>query len=533
MSRFISQAPGATAPVVPGTLVTQSAYTTNGFSAGDYVYLTSTGYERVATVPVGNGGTMIAGIPVINGIVQAPGATYQRGPVAVGGNYAGSTITSGTPVAAPVVDGVNSFSANIKTLLGGNYVILRRNSNTITFTIVNDTNTVVVNTTTVTTNANANTNSAALAARSDGGFTVFFLRNSDGRVAYVGYNASGVQVYSSNFENNPSGSNAGFNACGLSQGGCAFGMRNASGNVVFGVINSAINGGTVVSDFQNPPGNFGVNSGPVLDGLLGTANGGFGGFVIHWYSPNNGRNQYAIRNESGGGLTSGEFSNSGSSQPGVAALTDGGFVGIINGGSLVAQRFTRSSAANVSSVINDGIPVINSNFNCMVGALPNGGFVVSTYDSSGWPTYIRQSNPASTGNYSWSSLTTVISSNVSNVDSYQFSTIGTNGSIFWVYKATGGTAPFTTVPYYTDGITNGQSFTSPPITYPTRVFAGVALTSASAGTTGQIAVNGSVSLSSSYPLLTSNISFDLTSSNSPAANKGFVSGRTVNLKGSE
>lgn len=90
---------------------------------------------------------------------------------------------------------------------------------------------------------------------------------------------------------------------------------------------------------------------------------------------------------------------------------------------------------------------------------------------------------------------------------------------------------------YTNGVTTITSLISYTPAGGYYVL-GIALTTAAAGTTGAVAINGPANLGASYPVLTSNILFDYTGTAFTArsainANRGNVIGTNVTLRGLE
>lgn len=139
-------------------------------------------------------------------------------------------------------------------------------------------------------------------------------------------------------------------------------------------------------------------------------------------------------------------------------------------------------------------------------------------------------------------LTFPVASNTSNYPQYSISpSIGSNFVLAWlgpsnvpyfaIYNslALSGTFPITA------GVTTSGTITISPVAStsgsvaPNTVLAGVAVTGATAGSTGQLAINGLAQLNSNYPSGT-NQAFDFTGQVIDGV-KGVINGRTVNMQG--
>jgi hypothetical protein len=106
----------------------------------------------------------------------------------------------------------------------------------------------------------------------------------------------------------------------------------------------------------------------------------------------------------------------------------------------------------------------------------------------------------------------------------------TNGKASFIYAGTSSFPTFTTIS--TIAITNGTTYAGQTFTPQSYYLLGVSLNAASSGQVANVVINGSATLNSNYPSLTSTVPFDFSGSG-PFGNSGTVYGRTVTMKGLE
>ena len=138
--------------ISPSNNQVQDVYSSGGFAAGDYVFLTSTGFEKCqasGSFPLKANATQLFGnaYPIGMGIVNL--TDYLLGPSQAGGTYTGPAINSGDANVADTT--VTSFYgwATTARLSGGNIVVCGVSGSTVYANIYNSTATTLITTASV------------------------------------------------------------------------------------------------------------------------------------------------------------------------------------------------------------------------------------------------------------------------------------------------------------------------------------------------------------------------------------------------
>jgi hypothetical protein len=151
-------------------------------------------------------------------------------------------------------------------------------------------------------------------------------------------------------------------------------------------------------------------------------------------------------------------------------------------------------------------------------------------NSSNYPSVILAS--ASTlSSTTWGSAILLNGTTTSNMFVFpNLNFCATNGKASFIYAGTSSFPTFTTIS--TIAITNGTTYAGQTFTPQSYYLLGVSLNAASSGQVANVVINGSATLNSNYPSLTSTVPFDFSGSG-PFGNSGTVYGRTVTMKGLE
>jgi hypothetical protein len=526
-----------TLPVAPGTSVVTPMYTSVGFNAGDYVYqygANLVGWPKGSTVNMGPENTLIGGT-TYTGYAQSGvnSRTASYGPFSDTITYTGTTVTTGQSIVSPTtLSGATYATGSCKcvTLTDGRIAYAYRSaSSTLITAIYTAAGVLQGTTTTLSTNVGFSIPIFSMAALSDGGFVVCFYDNNISQASYCRLNSSNAitvnnaQIYG--------GSVSSLQAA-ATQNYYAFTYHTSPGSAsVLGKIYTM--GNTLIANINQS-----VNT-CYSTGCAGTSSDTFyiagsdttSNVTLFWHM-NSGGSTLGTYTFSGAGTASGFIagvgSTSNSSYPGAYAAN----FAVLNGSNnIVMLRLYTASTSISPSVTSTNTGLGFGNF--AIGSINNGGSVLIYRGSGGvlnYATYSAASSQIATGTLAAGSIVDVsigVTGIAGGTFAYCFAPPATGYASFGTaYSAT-----------YTNGVTNLTSATSytPANGY---YLLGVALTTASAGSTGVVATNGSANLGASYPNVTSNILFDYTGTAFTArsainANRGNVFGTNVTLRGLE
>lgn len=533
MSRSITPI-ASQAPVAPGTQVVIPAYTDTGFSAGDYVYTStnnSVGFPRSASVNLPTTGYIIASTLTQNTqTVTGPQSCYGPlgPPQAV---YSGTSTTAGLVVGTPTVVEALATGSNCCAvgLTNGNIAVAWQSgsSNTIKYAVyASDGVTVVKAAATVATNLYAaNTALVAIAALSNGQFYVMYVNNSGQQIHYrylgTGVNIDGPTAWGSAIYS------AGYVLGASFAGGVGF--SNYTGSGYYGIMNN----GAGVTFFSTGPNGDAAKS--VLMGLVGANSNTMYAYTI---STGNAVGWQSRLISSGALISSGTFTP-------AAGLT-GSFTGcaLSNGNFMVTYYATGlgfSTYIYTPGGTNAGTPTLLYSYPALAQisswsayemyavALPNGGFMIVSPQSGASFTYVIAT--LGSGGYTFTNGNFGLSTTANT----KFGITGgalANGNAVFGYQNSSGypTIAVVTTQTFVDGttlLTGTGSYAA-----PSYVLLGVAATTAAAGSTGSVIINGPAALNTNYPSVTTPIAFDYTGQG-VFGNKGTVAGRSVNLRGLE
>jgi hypothetical protein len=514
-------------------------YTSVGFNAGDYVYqygANLVGWPKGNTVDLGIENTAIAGATYV-GYAQTGvnSRLASPGPFVTSTAYTGTTKTVGGIAVSPtVLSGAAFASGSVRcaTLTDGRIAYAYRTASaTLVTAIYTAAGVLQGSVTTVSTTVGFTLRNFSMVALSDGGFIVGYYNSTSTNNFAARLNSSNsitsnVQIVG--------GNNASFQVA-ASQNFYAFSyhLTDGSGNPGCSVFSMATNSFTGSTSFtsENVPYNTCV-AGTNADSFIVVVSGSNENNTA--YRITSGGAQAGTRTNMGGSVsTSGSMSAAcGTTQsPTTTAIPAAWFV-YPDGANqpIIARIFLAAGATNLSfTTASIGL----ASTAVAIGSINSGGCVV---------VYRRGTSDLRYNTYNAAvvsqSAGALVTGNIADVSIGASGVAG--GTFAFAYGAV--TTGFSTFgAAYSATYTNGVTVITDGISYTPAggyYLLGVALTTAAAGTTGAVAINGSANLGASYPVLTSNILFDYTGTTFTArsainANRGNVIGTNVTLRGLE
>jgi hypothetical protein len=546
MSRSITQnSSGFSSAVTNGSTVIQQVNTTTGFSAGDYVYTTPTGIGTRATGNVALGSdTPYAGTSwVATGLGTSAFRTVSYGPLIDQGLFSGSTRTFGqTMISAYSVKASYGYHVRNCTLANGNVVLMYNISSTLYFKVVDYTGATIVAETTLTTTLRSTTVSGNFACCTLTNGNIQFAWNSSTgsyEIYVATYSPAGAVVIAAHNEGAGIASPGNFSMCATSGGGfvvlCSNGLTaiiyapyyhrfNSSGSLVgYGGTSYGVGGGgQYYIQCAGLPASYGTDIWVYYsqDCLYG----GYAG-ILGVYS---GDSAIATATGSYTGTTGGETFN-------MTIATDGSICCAAWNGSVYLQRFTYTKATETtgSASVGSGVFAASGSSSSFQASADGAIVCVSHTGTNATVSKITSAN-ARTGPTTFLSGG-VFNSGVGTPGAFQGTSFGSGiVSAFYLaastnYISQAGGASIAA----TNGVTNltGASYT------PTQGYylMGVAATDAAANATGEVVINGTAQLGSTYPTVTAPIyySYQTTAGQAVFGQRGVVNATTVTLKGLE
>lgn len=551
MSRSITQNSSSSSAVAAGSSVIVPVNTTTGFSAGDYVYTTPTGVGTRATGNVNIGSdTPYAGTSwVATGIGTAAFRTVSYGPFIDQGTFSGTTRTFGqTMIAYNTVNATYGYHTRTCTLQNGN-VVLMYNTNTgsgsyLYFKVISSTGATIVAETLLTTTLRTSTVSGnfACCTLTSGNIQFAWNNNAAQYQIYVAtYSPAGAVVTAANDQGSGIPAPGNFSMCATSGGGFVllssngltsiiyapyYHRYNSSGALVgYGGTSYGVGGsGQYYVQCAGLPASYGtdiwvyfsqgcLSSGSSYPGVLG---------VYSADSP------ITSANGANNGATNGDTFN-------MTIATDGTICCAAWTGNIYIQRFTytRSTATSGSLTVGSSAFLANG-YSASLQASADGAIVCVSHTGTSAQVTKMTSTNARTGPTTFSAGT-FITAGVGNPGVFSGTSFGSGivsalcleNSTNYIGQAGGASIAAT------NGVTQltGSSYT------PTEGYylMGVAATNAAANATGQVVINGTAQLGSTYPTVTTPIyySYQTTASQPIFGQRGVVSATTVTLKGLE
>lgn len=546
MSRSITQTSSSSSAVAAGSSVIVPVNTTTGFSAGDYVYTLPSG--GVGTRTTGNVGvgldTPYVGTTWINTSIQtASFRATSYGPYVDQAVYSGTTRAIGTITAGPTTTLATAIdNTRSCTLANGNIVEMYSQGSNLYFRIIDTTGTVVVAQTTLTTSLYTSTNVGHFACCTLTSGNIQFIFNV-GTANYCNtaqYSPAGsvvvastsIYVGTSQFGNLSIAALSGGGSVVLGSSGYTANVQTNAYYLILtstgayqtnGTVSSSTSGEAPYGQVIGLPASYGTNIWAYYAQDVVTAAGYYAYMVIY----TNGtlvtsvQNTYSSLNSAGGGVFNPTFS------------TDGYIYAITWYGGLYYSKWLYTKTSNTTgtlSVVANGS--IGSGDAGTLSATANGG--LNCISSATSQLYVNASSNGTT----WSSPV-AIGSNTGFATSFQkgrWASSTSTGIAVINYRAAT-TSYATSVSVSTIAATNGVTSLTGNSYLPSGGYylMGVAATDAAANATGQVIMNGTAQLGSTYPTVTSPIyySYQTTASQPLFGQRGSVSATTVTLRGLE
>jgi hypothetical protein len=488
-------------------------YTDTAVTAGDYIYMYGTGTmgSLGATVGIGQNTTFVAGSPVYgySQNVTTAGAMYS--PLYPRGTYTGTSQTTGVIKVAAFDITATNINAVHKccTLTNGNIAMVFRQGTALWMSIYGPTGTVVLAPASISSITVPDPNNLAIAGMADGGFVVAFGTASNGY--FMRFSSTGAVVKA---QTSTSGTNAYLSVAAFKDNSYILFSNPDNSQLSYFIVSSAnvVGPQTSVSALSTCTEQqcTTLDNGQVLlIGCLGTGTN-YQSFIIN----------------SGGTITKAVASINLATSGNIQLCT-------VAGGAAIAYRIDSTGYPTLVTVTNAGTSLgqvtLQANPTYSPGGIcagQNGQLFITSTDGLRIFTATFSSSAAATVGtvYTISTGITGVLANTCNA---------LNGTNYIFGYSTLGYPRLAT--YTNQDLTqNVTVLTGANYTPATNYyFLGVAASSAAAGGTISVVTNGNVTLPSTYPSVTSPISFDYQNGASPFAQRGTITGRTIALKGLE
>lgn len=546
MSRSVTQnSSGFSSAVTNGSTVIQQVTTTTGFSAGDYVYTTPTGIGTRTTgnVSIGADTPYVGTTWITTGIQSVNFRAASLGPLIDQGTYSGTTRTMGgvtTASSTIVALGSTNFHRSC-TLLNGNIVQMYSVGANLYFRIVDVSGNIVVAQTTLSSTlfTSSNVGGFACCTLTSGNIQFIFQNGTTNQVTTSQYNPTGGQVVAPGNKSSGVSQFGNISMAALSGGGSvALGSSGYTATmgtpriIIFdstGSVNDIVNGS--YSSGQSKympvvglPASYGTN---IWGYYCQDSVNGAGSYAqLAMYTNGTAMfsftNTYSTMNSGGGGVFNMTFT------------TDGYILAISYfGGPYYFKALytkTTNTSGSITSIANGSIGNGNSAF---VSALPNGG-VSCVAMTNGGDAYIN----SATSSMAFNSQVQVTGApiSVSNAQDGFFAATTASGVAVMNYSAITTNYPSSIIAAVIPA-TNGVTSLTGNTYLPSAGYylMGVAATDAAANGTGEVIVNGTAQLGSTYPSASTPIyySFQANANQPIFGQRGSVTATTVTLKGLE
>jgi len=501
-------------PVLPGTQVVAPLYTDTATTTGDYMYLYSNGTvgNRGATVGIGQNTTFIAGSAVY-GYTQTNstvGVSYS--PLYTQGTYTGTTQTTGVIKVAAFDLTAASTSGFTKscTLTNGNIAMVFRQGTGVSIAIYSPTGTVVLATTSVSGITVPQQEQIGIAGMADGGFVIVYATGTN--AYFMRFSSTGAVVKAQTLYY--TGTNTNISVATFRNNSYILFVNNNNNQLYYFIVSSS----DVLGSQLN------VNN-------LSTC------YEHQCTSLDNGQVMIVGVQGASTNYQMGIVNSTGTFTKAVASISLGtsGNINIcaVAGGAAIAYRIDATGYPTLVTVSNAGIKLGEVTLQASATYTPsgvcagqNGALFITSSDGTRVFTATFSSSAAATVG----TVYTISTSMTLNIGGTCNALNGTN--YIFGYSASG----FPRLATYTNqdltqNVTPLIGAEYDPAT--NYYFLGVATNSAAAGGIVNVQMNGVATLPSTYPSVTSPISFDYQNGSSPFAQRGTISGRNIILKGLE
>jgi hypothetical protein len=541
MSRSITQTSSSSSAVAAGSSVIVPVNTTTGFNAGDYVYTLPTGgvgTRATGTIGVGADSNYVATTFPTTYLSTGDFRTFSYGPYIDQQLYTGTTKSYGAiTVATTTVSTTTQQHYRNCTLLTGNVVQMYNNDVNLYFRIISNTGAIIKAETLIASNYYrfSEAGNFACCCLTSGNIQFVWNDNTVNSMKVQQYTSAGTAISSANDVTAPA-SYRNLSMCALSAGGSVVtGISGSSSSANINFIELFPDG----SFLWNETISSGLSGGstwlfPVV-GLPASAGANLWACwvqntVLNDSVPNGVLNIFSDFTLQNRGATTGTGGNPYSHNFNVTVATDGTIccARSIYGGSTGIAKFTYNISTNVVTFVSSTIVAGASS----LYLIPTSSGAINAIYQSGSTIFMKQISSTN----SVSSAATLVTV---NNDPYYGRFVATgfgSGLVTPMFSASS-----TTYAAYcianTFAVTNGVTQLTGASYTPTEGYylMGVAATNAAANATGQVIMNGTAQLGSTYPTVTTPIyySYQTTASQPLFGQRGSVSATTVTLRGLE
>lgn len=501
-------------PVVPGTQVVAPLYTDTATTTGDYMYLYSNGTvgNRGATVGIGQNTTFVAGSAVY-GYTQTNstvGVSYS--PLYTQGTYTGTTQTTGVINVAAFDLTATATNAVQKccTLTNGNIAMVFRQGTGVSIAIYSPTGAVVLAATNISGITVPTPEQMGIAGMADGGFVIAY--STAANAYYMRFSNTGTTVKAQTLFY--SGTNVYLSVAAFRDNSYILFINNSNNQLYYFIVSSS----------------------DVLGSQLNVSN--LSTCYEHQCTTlDNGQVMIVGVQGASTNYQMGIVNSSGTFTRAVASISLGtsGNIQIctVAGGAAIAYRIDSTGYPTLVTVTNAGTSLGQVTLQASPAYTPggvcagqNGALFITSTDGLRIFTATFSSSAAATVGTAYTistGLTNTLANtcNALNGTNYIFGYSGSGFPRLATYNNQDLTQNVT--------VLTGANYT-PTTNY---YFLGVATNSAAAGGIVNVQMNGVATLPSTYPSVTSPISFDYQNGASPFAQRGTISGRNIILKGLE
>jgi len=540
MSRSITQTSSSSSAVAAGSSVIVPVNTTTGFNAGDYVYTLPTGgvgTRATGTIGVGPDVNYVATTFPTTYISTGDFRTFSYGPYIDQSIYSGTTKAYGAiTVATATVSTTTQQHYRNCTLLTGNVVQMYNNGANLYFRIISNTGAIILAETLLASNY-FNTSDAgnfACCCLTNGNIQFVWNDNTSNNIKSQQFTSAGVSV-SASFNVTSFTSFRNLSMCALSSGGSVVTGTNGSsaqynisfmelypdGTFIYNdtVVSGLSLGGTYLFPVVGLPASAGANIWACWVQNTTYNDAGLTGYLNIFTD----FSFVARATTTGNG---GQPSNAHNFN--VTVASDGTIccARTVYGGSTSIAKFTYSAG---SVTFNSSTSIAGAS---SLYLIPTSGGAINAIYQSGATIYMRQ---ISSANGLGTQATLVTVNNDPNYGRFCATGFG-SGLVTPMFSASSTTYASYCVAN-TFALTNGVTQLTGASYTPTEGYylMGVAATNAAANATGQVVMNGTAQLGSTYPTVTTPIyySYQTTAGQAVFGQRGSVNATTVTLRGLE
>lgn len=547
MSRSITQTSSSSSAVAAGSSVIVPVNTTTGFSAGDYVYTLPTGgvgTRATGTIGVGGDVNYVATTFATTYLSTGNFRTFSYGPYIDQALYSGTTKTYGTvTVATTQVAAYTSQFYRSCTLLNGNVVQMYSSSTTLLFRIIDNTGAIIKAETNLSNSYYASTEAGNFdcCCLTSGNIQFVWNENVGFAITVQQYTSAGIAIGSKSNQTSTQNNPGNYRIAALSGGGSVVtmtpGFTAASANITFTRLDSsgvAVGFDTVGSGLAGGqaqlfpviglPASYGTNLWACWVQNTTVNNSTYTG-QLNIYS-NGTFVARATTTGNGGQFSTYNFNLTLASDGTICCAQS------VYGYSGNVAKFTYTRSTNTTGTLTfNSTTYVGDGYNLFLIPTSDGA-VNCIYTSGGAVQMVNLSSTNVLGSYS-------AIGTVQNSPYYgRFTATGFgSGLVTAMCSSNSGTAYSVYSIANTFDVTNGVTVLTGASYLPSGGYylMGVAATDAAANATGQVIMNGTAQLGSTYPTVTTPIyySYQTTASQPLFGQRGSVSATTVTLRGLE